>query len=255
MTAPGEVGMIVWRGWGILVVVWSVVSLLMTQIAGDAVLGAGYYTSHRWPKFVALALAAVLVWVFSFVLDARPGREVIDAQTGERLKLGGGDHLFFVPVRYWPVLLLLAGAGFGLFGPASPTAEASRRPSQQASAPGRPAPMTAVPQQVRTSLAVASGDLSGQWNGTAGSDGVHEVVVIESQDAAGFTGYSLFEDANGTAVGGRGTVSGSLIDDQITFTLARDGREFVWIGTRTDGGATLTGRFEGFSNDATYRRQ
>jgi hypothetical protein len=248
--------MIVWRGWGILVVVWSVVPLLLMQLLGDAVLGSGYYTSHRWPKFAALVMAAVFVWVFSFVLDARPGRVVIDAQTGERLTLGGGDHLFFVPVRYWPALLLLAGVGFGLFGPASPAAEASPRASSpHAAEPARPTPMTALPQQVRTSLAAASGNLSGRWNGTAGADGIHEVVVIESQDAAGFAGYSFFEDANGTAVGGRGTVSGSLIDDQITFTLARDGREFVWVGTKTDGGATLTGRFEDFSNDATYRRQ
>jgi len=57
-----------------------------------------------------------------------------------------------------------------------------------------------------------------------------------------------------TAAGGQGTVSGSVTGDQVTFTITRDNRDFVWNGTRTDAGRTLSGQFDGFSNDATYRR-
>lgn len=248
--------MIVWRGWGILVVVLSAAPLLAMQILGDAVLGDGYYVGHRWPKFAALVVAAAVVWVFSRILDSRPERVVIDQQTGQQLTLGGGDHLFFVPVRFWPALLLLAGVGFGLFGPTGRAAQAAVPPGAQPVADIRKpsSPITAVPQQVRASLADVSDDLSGRWNGTAGADGVREVVVIESQDAEGFTGRSFFEDRSGATLGAPGSVSGSLLDGQVTFTIARDGREFVWSGSRTDAGRTLAGRFDGFSNDATYRR-
>jgi hypothetical protein len=248
--------MIVWRGWGILVVVLSAVPLLIVQLATDAVLGHGYYLTHGWPKFVALAQAAMIVWMFGRVLDSRPGRVVIDQQTGQRLTLDGGDHLCFVPVRYWPVLLLLAGIGFGLFEPAAPAAHASRPPSPQpAAATSRPAPITALPQQVRASLADATGDLSGRWNGTTGRDGIREVLVIESQDAESFAGRSFFEDSSGAELAtGQGVVSGALSDERVTFTLSRDGHDFVWTGARTDAGRTLTGQLEGYSNDATYRR-
>jgi hypothetical protein len=128
--------MIVWRGWGIVVVVLSGAALLLTQLAGDAILGAGFYTAHRWPRFVGLALAAGLVWLFSRILDARPGRVVIDQETGEQLTLRGGDHLFFVPLRFWPPLLLVAGLGFALFGPASPAVQARVHPSPQRSSAG-----------------------------------------------------------------------------------------------------------------------
>jgi hypothetical protein len=102
---------------------------------------------------------------------------------------------------------------------------------------------------------VASGDLSGRWSGAPGRDGIREVVVIESQDADGFVGRSFFEDRAGTALdGGHGSVSGTVIDGQVTFTISRDDRDFVWTGTREDAGQTLVGQFEGYSNEATYRR-
>ena len=247
--------MIVWRGWGILVVVLSFVPLLVVQLLADAVFGNGYYTAHGWPKFVSLALAAAFVLVFSRVLDSRPGRVVVDHKTGERLTLGGGNHLFFVPVRYWPALLLLAGVGFGLFGPTSPAADASRPPAPQLSSDSATSTaVTAVPQQVRTSLAAASGSMAGRWSGSPGADGIREVLVVDSQDGESFAGRSFFEYADGTALGAGGTVSGSAADDRITFTVARDDREFVWIGTKANAGHALVGRFEGLSNDAIYRR-
>jgi hypothetical protein len=245
--------MLIWRGWGILVVVLAFAPLLLMQLAGDAMLGDGYYVAHRWPKFVGLALAAALVWLFSRLLDARPGRVVIDKETGEQLTLRGGDHLFFVPVRFWPPLLLLAGVGFAVFSPASPAAQERLHPSsQRPSGDVRP---VGEPSAAPVSEAVASGDLAGRWSGSPGPDGIREVVVIESQDGESFAGRSFFEDSAGTVLaGGRGAVSGATSDEQITFTITRDGQDFVWTGTRTDSGRTLTGQFEGFSNDATYRR-
>jgi hypothetical protein len=252
-----ELAMLVWRGWGILVVALSFAALLLTQLAGDAILGDGYYSAHGWPKFVALAMAALFVWLFSRLLDARPGRVVIDKDTGEQLTLRGGDHLFFVPVRFWPPILLIAGLGFAVLGPVAPAAQARLQPSSprtsSAARPTTAASQAPAPAPVPVALA-SSGDLSGRWNGSRGSDGIREVVV-DLQDGVGFAGRSFFENSDGTAVvGGEGAVSGTVTDAQVTFTITRDGRSFVWTGMRTDSGRTLTGQFEGFSNDATYRR-
>jgi hypothetical protein len=247
--------MIIWRGWGILVVALAAGPLLVTPWLADAVLGDGYYASHGWPKFVALASAAVIVWLFSKMLDTRPGRVVVDPHTGERVTIGGGDHLFFVPVRIWPALLLAAGIGFAMFGPVPPAApEASRAAAGQADASLTPALDTTLPQQVRASLAAATGELAGRWTGTVGRDGIREVVVIEAHNADGFRGRSFFEDGAGVAVGGRGSVSGTSSDGEMTFTISRDGSDLVWSGSKTVDGRALVGRFDGNSTDAIYRR-
>lgn len=109
--------MLIWRGWGILVFVLGLAPALLVQLAGDAVLGQGYYVAHRWPKFVALALGAGLVWLLARVLAGRPARVLVDKATGEEVTVSGGDHLLFVPVRFWPPVILLFGIWLGLFGP------------------------------------------------------------------------------------------------------------------------------------------
>jgi|EndMetStandDraft_5_1072996.scaffolds.fasta_scaffold200209_2 hypothetical protein len=139
---------------------------------------------------------------------------------------------------------------------ASPAARASQpSPAPTSASEGAPVagPVAAL-QVARDTAAMASG-LMGRWSGAPGADGAREVLVIDAQDASVFSGHAFVEDATGTtAAGGQGTVSGSVTGDQVTFTITRDNRDFVWNGTRTDAGRTLSGQFDGFSNDATYRR-
>jgi len=254
---PGRSTTIVWRGWGIVVVGLAFAALLVTQVAVNALLGAGYYTAHGWPKFAGLAVAAAFTWVLSSVLAGRPGRVVIDAQTGEQLTLGGGDHLFFVPVRFWPHVLLVAGLVFAVMGNASPTAQASLpSPAPTSASEGAPVDGPVAALQVAKDTAAMASGLLGRWSGAPGADGVREVLVIDAQDASVFGGHSFFEDGTGmAAAGGQGTVSGTVTGDQVTFTITRDSHDFVWNGTRTDTGRTLSGQFDGFSHDATYHRE
>ena len=56
-----------------------------------------------------LLAAAVVNWFVGIRLNNRPGRELIDAKTGERVVLRRRHSLFFVPMQWWSVPLA-AGA-------------------------------------------------------------------------------------------------------------------------------------------------
>ena len=105
--------MIIWSGWGFVVAVIGIGCLLLTELGVEAAMKDDqYYQNNGWPKLVALLIAAVIVWPLGRALNRpRPGRELIDTNTGERVVLpsGGGHSLFFIPVEYWAPLLVVLG--------------------------------------------------------------------------------------------------------------------------------------------------
>ncbi len=60
-------------------------------------------------------MAAAAVWVLANHFENRPGRIVIDKQTGQEMTLDANHDLFFVPLRYWPAILIVAGVAFMIF--------------------------------------------------------------------------------------------------------------------------------------------
>jgi hypothetical protein len=103
--------MIIWQGWGILTV--------LILVAGPA-LGFGLLGLALGPKPPALAfglasIAVVLLagaanWWLGRRLNGAPGRELIDARTGEHVVLKRRHALFWIPMQYWSALSLLAAA-------------------------------------------------------------------------------------------------------------------------------------------------
>jgi hypothetical protein len=105
------------RGFGIAVVGLAFLALILTEVGVERIFSDDqYYQDHGWPKFLGLVVAAALVWLLSNHLEKRPARIVIDKNTGQELKLNNKHDLFFVPMRYWPAILVLAGVGFMIFG-------------------------------------------------------------------------------------------------------------------------------------------
>jgi tryptophan-rich sensory protein len=99
------------------VAVFTFVALILAELGVErASSDETYYQEHGWPKLLGFAVAAALVWMLSNHVEKRPARVVIDKQTGQELTLQNKHDLFFVPLRYWPAVLLLAGLGFVLFG-------------------------------------------------------------------------------------------------------------------------------------------
>ncbi|MBF9234352.1 hypothetical protein [Microvirga alba] len=54
-------------------------------------------------------LASVGTWVLAHFLSKKEERVLLDPATGERVVLGRNDSLFFIPVRFWPYLILAIG--------------------------------------------------------------------------------------------------------------------------------------------------
>jgi len=69
-----------------------------------------YYQGHAWPKLAGAVLGALLA--FGMVKILKKGnkpRIVIDKATGKEIQISRGDSLFFVPVRFWPYIILAIG--------------------------------------------------------------------------------------------------------------------------------------------------
>jgi hypothetical protein len=105
--------MLIWKGWGILVVGIALAALF----AGDIVarlLGAGTApgesvgTGETIAMGVALALAAIPTWYLGKRLNRNAVRKLVDPNTGAEVTLNQGHDLFFVPIQWWaPVMVVL----------------------------------------------------------------------------------------------------------------------------------------------------
>jgi hypothetical protein len=71
---------------------------------------SNYYAQHGWPKLAAFWAAAGIVQIFV------PRNEEVLAGAANastrRSVLREQDGLFFVPIKYWPLILLAAGILF-----------------------------------------------------------------------------------------------------------------------------------------------
>ncbi|MFC0406761.1 hypothetical protein [Roseomonas elaeocarpi] len=110
--------MVIWSGWGILTVVivalvGGSVTAILANLAGPGSSAAGYALA------VGLLVSAVVNWFVGQRLNAAPGRELVDPATGQRVTLRRRHSLFFVPMQWWSVpLVVVASVALGamLFG-------------------------------------------------------------------------------------------------------------------------------------------
>jgi hypothetical protein len=91
------------RGHGYLVVVFYVGALILTQLSVDFFNGAGFYTSHHWPKYLAVAIGALLSWIVGRWLNTgKLSRRLLDIDTGEEIIIPPQYHEFFyIRMEYW----------------------------------------------------------------------------------------------------------------------------------------------------------
>ena len=99
--------MIVWSGLGWLSVVFAVLGVAGGVALVDSSGGLGVGLTENDGFAIGLAVAAVVNWLVGIGLNRRPGREMVDAQTGERILLRRRHRLFWVPMQYWSVAMLV----------------------------------------------------------------------------------------------------------------------------------------------------
>ena len=100
-----------WKGSGWIALLIAAVCLLAANyLTGFYFHDTQYYMEHGWPKLAGFWLAAAIVQVLI------PTREETIAGPGEaaskRSILRDGDSLFWVPIRYVPLLLFCLGVLF-----------------------------------------------------------------------------------------------------------------------------------------------
>lgn len=100
--------MIIWSGWGMLSALIAGAALVSSVLLDPALARMGIPT----PTGVVLAwlVAAFANWSLGKRLNQGPGRELIDPRTGERVILRGRHTLFWIPMQYYSVLMLILGA-------------------------------------------------------------------------------------------------------------------------------------------------
>ena len=106
--------MLIWRGFGIMVVVIAAVSVFAAIAGAEAMWGTPLPSDKDRLTFaLAMVVAAAGVWGLHMLLDKRSaGRTLVDKETGEEIVLRPKHDLFFIPVKYWTFLLLALGAVF-----------------------------------------------------------------------------------------------------------------------------------------------
>ncbi len=95
--------MIIWQGWGLLVIlayivaVWITNSMVMPLLPDSEWLGED---ANLWVS--ALVAGAICFWLGGF-LKRRP-RRIKDPVSGDVVEINRTDTLFFVPIRLWSIL-------------------------------------------------------------------------------------------------------------------------------------------------------
>ena len=106
--------MLIWRGYGILVIVVAFVCYHVTRMTADYFLGSPVaHTSRPVVTLIGMILAAVLVYALNVAIErANRPQIVIDKATGKEIALISKHDLFFIPVKFWPYILGILGIYF-----------------------------------------------------------------------------------------------------------------------------------------------
>jgi hypothetical protein len=101
---------IVWRGWGILVLaILFGCSLAANMLVNHLTGTTTYWETHAWPFASALLSAAALMWWVGLLLDRYSVRKSIDRFTGAPVATKKNHDLFYIPIKYWGLLFLALG--------------------------------------------------------------------------------------------------------------------------------------------------
>lgn len=105
--------LLIWRGWGIAVpfIAFGIelsVEMLFSRLTGDPY----FLRTHSWVWLIGMSLSAAVVWMFGCWLARKPGRVVIDKASGQEYEIKPRHDLFWIPVKWWAVPLVILGALF-----------------------------------------------------------------------------------------------------------------------------------------------
>jgi hypothetical protein len=104
----GENELVIWQGLGFLAALIPVLIAVLFEMIFDAKFGKGYTNQHHWIWGVSMLVSAPVLWFLGNKLTG-PGRELIDPKTGQVVTLRKKHTLFWIPMQYFGLLLIVAG--------------------------------------------------------------------------------------------------------------------------------------------------
>jgi hypothetical protein len=106
--------MIIWQGFGFLGAIIPILFYVAVGLLMQAILGKDYLAHHSWPGALGTLLGAVAVWFLALMMD-KPGRVLLDPQTGEKVELKQRHTLFFIPLKYLAIIFAVVALGMLVF--------------------------------------------------------------------------------------------------------------------------------------------
>ncbi len=100
-----------WSGFGFVTGLIGFGSLILTEyIAEDLTANEFYYQENSWLIFLGMVIAAVLSLAFYKLLKlfSKP-KIVIDKETGDEIELNSNHSLFFINIKWWPIVYIVIG--------------------------------------------------------------------------------------------------------------------------------------------------
>jgi hypothetical protein len=101
--------MIIWSGFGILVLPIVVLCVIASMIFTGAVAPADYVRLHNWPIGVGLFVAAGICWFLGRRLRDYDAKTLVDPATGQTHIIRRGRSLFFIPMEWWSIPIACIG--------------------------------------------------------------------------------------------------------------------------------------------------
>jgi hypothetical protein len=99
---------LVWRGWGILVPIITVVTLVLGVGIGEMLLGTQRAETYAGvTTAIAFLASAVILWKLGRRVNANAVQTLLDPATGQTVTLRRLHTLFFIRMEYWAVPLAL----------------------------------------------------------------------------------------------------------------------------------------------------
>ncbi len=98
--------MLIWRGYGILVAVITIVIGALFSLGFE-----NFFGIHRdWGVVAGLFVSGIIVWFAGKkVNDPSRGKLVVEKETGKEILLIEEHSMFFIKMQYWAFILGTAG--------------------------------------------------------------------------------------------------------------------------------------------------
>jgi len=112
---------IIWQGKGFLVAVVVFLSSLLMQLSTEGITkNKHFYEENGWPLAGAMAIAGAIVLLLEKSILKDGSRVLVDKETGREVAIDMKHSLFFIPIKYWPYILMVIALAVLFFkrGPA-----------------------------------------------------------------------------------------------------------------------------------------